>query len=1303
MSIVRLSIAALVLAGCTTGTHTIGTIYATSQTIGPEGGTITVSAADDASIAGTSIVVPPGALSEPVKISIYEIRPVTAEAAPTIVIEPQTTHFARPASASIPAQRLVNANVYHPTVTAHYADGGGATLTGQSVGGFVAVQVERLGSFASLPPNAGAVTVDAVAVSPKDELVPLGLTLQFTATGTFSDGSTGDITSEVIWASSDAAVATIDTSGMFFAGSPGSTTILATFGTRTGSTTATVVGPGLTQLLITPSPITCLEGTTQQLTVTAQYSDGSMGDVSFMASWHIDDATIATVDSTGLLTCLAEGTTTVSANIGSIVEFSPVTVRPGPTLSLEINPLSPPSVCQDTQMFAVATFPDQSTQDVTGVVAWMSNDTGIATVDSAGVVRCLSAGDVTITASTNGVSDSAVLTCAGPTITGMALTPDRPRVPAGASLQLTLIATYCTGATADLTNDPSVSWSSNRANVASVSSPGGLVTSHLQGSVVITATVSDLSASVSTDTVTVTVDPHAVVSIALTRADGSQSQTTPLGVPVQYIAIATYTDGAMIDLTTPAAPGWTSSDATVANVQLGLATPVGLGTTVIKVQHGAVSATTTLTVGDAVLTRIDVTPANSTLPLGTTKQLTATGVYSDGSTRNLTGVAAWSSSNVGVATVLTGGLVQTVTRSSQPVVVTASMNQISGSAQVTVVSSVPALLTVRTNGGQEPVCAKGTTLVLTAEVTLTDGTVAVTNAAWTSSNSAVATVSPAGIVNCRSQGIVRLSASVNAVVGGIDLTVGPSVPVALVLGPPGASVASGATLQLSATLIFSDTTTVDVTSAVTWSSSNPSVTIFSSGVLRSVSVGTTQIHASYNGIEAAPLTITVGPHVLVSIDLQPVAPTLPLGFTHQLTASGTYSDGMTEDLTTAVTWSSSNPSVATVDAAGLVQSVSAGVTTITALLGTVEASTVVTLGPTTVVRIDLSAPTSTMLVGLRQRIVAMASYSDGSSADVASSLQWSSSDPVVATVDSQALVTAIAPGVTTLTAQADNLTTTVTVTVIPWGPSVTIDVAPGSTSVPLGETADLFASTTYMDGKTANITSTVVWSSSNPTVATVGSMGTVTTLSEGETTISASYGGVTGSSLVTVGPHELWTFASQATLFSLAVGQSETIVVTGTYTDGVMADVGSLMTWTSSDPSIATIDASGWLTGVSPGATTITIVYGVLSSTVDVVVAPAVASLSIAPADLSVALPNDAQLTVTATFTDGHTEDVTAQATWSSGDASIATVSNNTVPGPTSTCVANSGCVQSVQSGTATITATVGAVSVSTEVTVTLP
>jgi N-acetylneuraminic acid mutarotase len=168
----------------------------------------------------------------------------------------------------------------------------------------------------------------SIAVTPETPNVALGLTQQFTATGTFSDTSTANLTSSVIWTSSTPAIAAVGAgSGIANALATGSTVITATSGSVLGSTTLTVTPAVVESIVITPNPVTTGVGINQQLIATGTYSDGTVQAVTTAANWTSKTQSVATIGpTTGLATGVSNGSATISATIGSVTATAPLSV-----------------------------------------------------------------------------------------------------------------------------------------------------------------------------------------------------------------------------------------------------------------------------------------------------------------------------------------------------------------------------------------------------------------------------------------------------------------------------------------------------------------------------------------------------------------------------------------------------------------------------------------------------------------------------------------------------------------------------------------------------------------------------------------------------------------------------------------------------------------------------------------------------------------------------------------------------------------------------------------------------------------
>jgi len=201
-------------------------------------------------------------------------------------------------------------------------------------------------------------------------------------------------------------------------------------------------------------------------------------------------------------------------------------------------------------------------------------------------------------------------------------------------------------------------------------------------------------------------------------------------------------------------------------------------------------------------------------------------------------------------------------------------------------------------------------------------------ASWQSSNPSVATVSSAGLVTAMALGSTIITATDQAAVGTLVVSVVPrTVSSLLVVGPT--IVPTGQTSELTASASTSSGKQV-VTSGVTWQSSNPGVaSVSDAGILTAIAPGTVTITASYQGVTGS-LTVTVANVTVSAVTLYGTT-TVTRGGTTQLTATAVLGDGSRRIVTNVGAWASLNTDIATVSASGLVTTLStAGTATITA-------------------------------------------------------------------------------------------------------------------------------------------------------------------------------------------------------------------------------------------------------------------------------------------------------------------------------------------------------------------------------------
>jgi hypothetical protein len=287
----------------------------------------------------------------------------------------------------------------------------------------ITIAVGTVSGTATLTVNPAALLT--ITVNPQTPTIALGTTQQFTASGTYTDGSVQDLTGTAQWSSSSATVAVMSTTGLATSAGTGTATITATQGTLTASTTLTVGQAAIISLAVSPTASTIPLGTTQQFTAIATYTDGTTQDLTASASWSSSVPGVAAVNATGLANSLSAGTTTISANAGGASGGSILTVTTAVPVSLAVTPVSASIAFGAQQQFqAFLTYSDGSVQNVTSLVVWSSSVPATATITNTGLATGAGAGSSNIYASaTNGMNAAGALTVGLPPAGAVLTTP----------------------------------------------------------------------------------------------------------------------------------------------------------------------------------------------------------------------------------------------------------------------------------------------------------------------------------------------------------------------------------------------------------------------------------------------------------------------------------------------------------------------------------------------------------------------------------------------------------------------------------------------------------------------------------------------------------------------------------------------------------------------------------------------------------------------------------------------------------------------------------------------------------------
>src|SRR6266536_359524 len=521
---------------------------------------------------------------------------------------------------------------------ASVSSGGMATGSAAGTVSITAQSGSSLKSSATLTVSSAAVNLSSIVVAPAASSLPVNTSQQFTATGNYSDGSSADLTALVTWDSSATAIATVSASGMVKGVAAGSTNISASLGWISGSNSLTVSAPSLGSIAVTPVGLTLGIGINQQYIATATYSDGSSADLSSGVTWTSSSTSVATVNSSGLVTTVAAGQTTITATIGAWTDNSTLTVVAAHLTSIDVSPSVQTIAAGTNQQFtAVGNFDDGSTQLLQSIT-WSTSSNSLATVDTTGVATGVGIGVATITATSGSVSGTASLTISAATLVSIAVTPANSSMAVGTTKQFTATGTFTDSSTQDIT--AVAVWTSSTPTAATINAQG-LASSVVTGTTTIGAAFGSVSGSTG-----LTVSTAHLVSIAVSPVNPRIAK----GTSIKFTATGTFSNGSVA--TNLSGVSWKSSKPNIASVRgSGLAHGKKGGSVTITASSSGISGNTTLTVGTGTLVSLVLTPSAPTAAAGTTQLFVATGTFSDGSTQDITLNSHWSSSSAPVATI----------------------------------------------------------------------------------------------------------------------------------------------------------------------------------------------------------------------------------------------------------------------------------------------------------------------------------------------------------------------------------------------------------------------------------------------------------------------------------------------------------------------------------------------------------------------------------------------------------------------------------------------------------------------------
>jgi len=807
----------------------------------------------------------------------------------------------------------------------------------------------------------GAPSLTRIEVAPAALNLVTGAQQDCTALGIFNGTVRQDLSPDAHWTVGPEGVATVENApgspGRVVAVAPGTTIVRATYAGTTGQANLTVQLGQLLGVAVTPPALTVRVGSSQPLQATGTYTGAYTSDITNQVTWTTDNPAVATVQADGQVTGIAAGSARVTATHvpTGFSANTTITVEALRIVSIVVSPPNPSVPNGREQVFtATATLEDNTPRDVTAEVTWSSTDDTIATVSNLdgfkGHAATHAVGLVTIVAtdpSNPSVSGSTTLNVTAKELVSISISPTQPEVPLGLPQQFLATGHYTAGPPRELTQE--VIWESTNLEVARVSNEAGsqgLVTTLGLGQSTIKAVVAGSPIQAET---TIQVVPATLESIEIAPIDPHLN----VGQDRQFTARGRFNNLRTRDITSEV--NWDSTDKAVAVVSnadgsRGLATSKAVGQTTITAVHPqfpSVQGSTLLHVDEVALIRVEIEPSDFTLVMGITRQLTATGIYADNTTRDLTQSVDWSSLNPEVAQVGTTegtkGLVTPVNPGG-PCTIRASVPGTEFFGVATVNVSNPVLTGLVVTPKNEKV-AKGRTTQFTAMATfegLAEPVNVTDQVEWHSSAPGVATITSAvagrayvanvatggGLATALNVGHTQITATFpgSTIPDSTDLEVTNAELEEITLEPLGSSRPKGLTVQFRAWGRFSDSATpVELTDSVQWESIPVGRVTFSSeagqaGLATAREVGLATIKATdpSNPSVSGSTTLNVTSPELLSLRVDPSMATLQPTQTQQFRALATFRDFPQEvDVTETVIWNPRNADVALVsDVAG---------------------------------------------------------------------------------------------------------------------------------------------------------------------------------------------------------------------------------------------------------------------------------------------------------------------------------------------------------------------------------------------------
>ncbi len=664
------------------------------------------------------------------------------------------------------------------------------------------------------------------------------------------------------------------------------------------------------------------------------------------------------------------------------------------------------------------------------------------------------------------------------------------------------------------------------------------------------------------------------------------------------------------------------------------------------------------------LQRLELSPVAASLAVGTELNLHATGLYSDGSRRDLSDSVAWHSDDTTALSVAENGRIHAL--SAARTHIRANFDGHDAEASIEVTAATLQRLDIEPAGLR---LAKGTQYPLNVFGLFSDGSRQALDdqVVWTSLAPSLFSISSTGHLTALAVGSGALQASFGVLSTQIDITVSDADLTTLRVTPASVELPVGSEVMLRIDGFYSDGSQQDLSAQASWQIDVPAVASLDAGMLRGLTSGSATLRADVGGL-SIEAQVRVTDAVLSRLELDLGGADLPTGLSRPLRALGHFSDGSLRDLTAQVIWRSSDDARLAIANAvgneGLATALAAGTVTVGAALDGVEVQATLIVSAADLQTLELEPVAPRLAVGTGLRMQALGRYSDASLKILSDQVTWSSDEPTIAAVaniDGQAgQVQGLAVGDTRIRVQLGGISASVPLSVTAAYLEV-ITIEPAEISLASGERLMLRAVGGFSDGSTQPLGAAVRWESAQLDVVRIDESGELLALQSGEARISASLDGITGSIPVQVSTATLTDLEITPASPRLASGTTMGFSVVAVYSDGSRRDVTAQAVWASANPVVLSVSNGDpfRVRAGAVGSSRLTARFGGLERAVDVTVTGAtIRGLHITAPVTALASGESVRLSAVANFSDDSSQPLDYDVVWSSLDPALASVGN---------------------------------------------